>query len=66
MRWHSRRSGFGFQADLVLRLLDEGASYVEVPIVGLERQAGASSALKLRNWLSVGRTLLSILRRRLR
>jgi len=61
MRWHSRSSGFGFQAELLVRLLDEGASYIETPVVGLERQGGASTALKLRNWLSVGRTLLGIL-----
>ncbi|HEV3258116.1 MAG TPA: glycosyltransferase family 2 protein, partial [Gemmataceae bacterium] len=54
MRWHSRTSGFGFQAELVISLLDKGASYLQVPIVGRERQAGSSSALKLRNWLSVG------------
>jgi glycosyltransferase involved in cell wall biosynthesis len=66
MRWHSRTSGFGFQAELLVRLLDEGATYVEVPIVGMERQGGSSNALKLRNWLSVGRTLLAITFRRRR
>jgi glycosyltransferase involved in cell wall biosynthesis len=66
MRWHSRRSGFGFQAELVVRLLDKGATYVEVPVVARERQAGSASALKLRNWLSVGRTLLEIAFRRRR
>jgi len=60
MRWHSRRSGFGFQAELVVRLLDKGATYLEVPVVAQDRQAGSSSALKFRNWLSVGRTLLGI------
>jgi glycosyltransferase involved in cell wall biosynthesis len=60
MRWHSRSTGFGFQAELLVRLLDEGATYVQVPVVGRERQGGSSSALKLRNWLSVARTLLAI------
>jgi len=60
MRWHSRSSGFGFQAELLVRLFDEGAAYIEVPIVGQERQAGSASALKVRNWLSVGGTLLAI------
>jgi glycosyltransferase involved in cell wall biosynthesis len=60
MRWHSRSSGFGFQAELQVRLLDEGATWVQVPIVARDRQAGSSSALKLRNWLSVGRTLLGV------
>jgi glycosyltransferase involved in cell wall biosynthesis len=66
MRWHSRSSGFGFQADLVTRLLMQGATYVEVPIIGKERAGGTSTALKIRNWLSVGRTLFSILLQRLR
>jgi glycosyltransferase involved in cell wall biosynthesis len=64
MRWHSRTSGFGFQAELVVRLLDEGAAYLEVPVVGREREGGKSSAMKLRNWISVGRTLLAITFRR--
>jgi glycosyltransferase involved in cell wall biosynthesis len=64
MRWHSRTSGFGFQAELLVRLLDEGASFVEVPIVCRERQGGKSSAMKVRNWISVGRTLFGILLRR--
>jgi glycosyltransferase involved in cell wall biosynthesis len=60
MRWHSRSSGFGFQADLVTRLLMQGATYVEMPIVGKERAGGTSTALKIKNWFSVGRTLFSI------
>ena len=34
MRWAPYNYGFGFQADLITRLLDEGASYVEVPVSG--------------------------------
>jgi glycosyltransferase involved in cell wall biosynthesis len=60
MRWHSRTSGFGFQAELLIALLDKGATYVQVPIVGRDRQSGSSSALGLRNWLAVSRTLLGI------
>ncbi len=66
MRWHSRTSGFGFQAELVITLLDAGASYVQVPIVGRDRQTGTSSALKLRNWIAISRTLLAIAFRRRR
>lgn len=64
MRWHSRTSGFGFQAELLVRLLDEGATYVQVPITGMERQGGSSNALKLRNWVSVFQTLVAIAFRR--
>jgi glycosyltransferase involved in cell wall biosynthesis len=60
MRWHSRTSGFGFQAELVICLLDQGASYCQVPIIARDRQSGTSTAMKLRNWLAVSRTLLSI------
>jgi hypothetical protein len=60
MRWHARTSGFGFQAELVTTLLNEGATYVQVPIVGMERQGGSSSALKLKNWLSIFNTLRRI------
>jgi glycosyltransferase involved in cell wall biosynthesis len=61
MRWHSRTAGFGFQAELLIALLDKAATYVQVPIVGRDRQSGSSSALGLRNWLAVSRTLLGIL-----
>jgi glycosyltransferase involved in cell wall biosynthesis len=60
MRWHSRTTGFGFQAELVTQLLSEGAAYIEVPTTALERENGSSSAMRLRNWISVGCTLLNI------
>jgi glycosyltransferase involved in cell wall biosynthesis len=63
IRWRSHRSGFGFQAELLVRLLDEGATVVQVPVVGMERQRGRSTALRFRNWLSVGRTLVTLLLR---
>lgn len=66
MRWHSYGRGFGFQADMLCRMLDLGASYIEVPIVGHERrQASCSSALTLRNILSVSHTFLEIFIRRM-
>ncbi len=67
MRWAPYNYGFGFQADLITRLLDEGASYVEVPVAGfhLTKERGAS-ALTLRNLISTGHTLFEILLRRIR
>jgi len=65
MRWHSNAHGFGFQADLVTRLLDQGVSYLEIPVGGHERVAGKSAALSLRNLCSVAHSLLTILMRRL-
>ena len=66
MRWHPYSYGFGFQADLVTRLLDEDATYVEVPIVAIRREKGGpASYLKPRNFVSTAHSLYEILRRRL-
>jgi hypothetical protein len=65
MRWHSNSHGFGFQADLITRLLDLKASYIEIPVYPNERAAGATKAFKFRNICSVGHTLLEIWVRRL-
>jgi dolichol-phosphate mannosyltransferase len=64
MRWHSNAHGFGFQADLVTRLLDLGANYIEIPIVPHERTAGSTKAFTLANLCSVIHTLLDIAIRR--
>jgi glycosyltransferase involved in cell wall biosynthesis len=66
MRWHPSSYGFGFQADIVTRLLDEGASYLQVRSTSVENKGSASSALTLRNLLSVTHTLLEITIRRVR
>lgn len=64
MRWHTNYRGFGFQADMITRLLDEGFSYIEVPVVAQERVKGKSKALTFRNFFSVAHTILDILIRR--
>ena len=64
LRWHSNAHGFGFQADLITRLLDMDATYIEIPVVAKERAGGASKALTMRNVCSVGHSLLEILIRR--
>lgn len=66
VRWHPSSYGFGFQADMITRLLDEGASYIQVPSSSIDRKGSASAALKMRNILSVGHTLLEITFRRVR
>ena len=60
MRWHGNYHGFGFQADLITRLLDEGATYVEVPVIARERVAGKSKAMTLTNFLSVAHFFLDL------
>jgi glycosyltransferase involved in cell wall biosynthesis len=64
MRWHTNSRGFSFQADLITRLLDEGFSYVEVPVVAQEREKGQSKAVTTKNFLSVAHTMLELFFRR--
>jgi glycosyltransferase involved in cell wall biosynthesis len=67
MRWGPYSFGFGFQAELITRLLDEGATYCEIPVkVHHREKKGKNSALNLKNFLSVGHTLLEIFLRRVR
>ena len=63
-RWHSNSHGFGFQADLLTRLLSKNLSFLEVAVYGQERQTGESKALTLRNLASVAHSLQNILIRR--
>jgi glycosyltransferase involved in cell wall biosynthesis len=64
MRWHPNTRGFGFQADIVCMLLDQGFSYLEVPVKTVERKGAGSEALTFSNMLSVAHTLLDIIVRR--
>ena len=67
MRWGPYSFGFGFQAELITRLLDEGASFCEVCVVAMhEEKSGGQSALNLKNLLSVSHTLFEIMVRRAR
>lgn len=65
LRWHPNTHGFGFQADLLTLLLDQGFSYKEIPITMIEQRTGKSNAITFKNLLSVGHTLLEILLRRI-
>jgi glycosyltransferase involved in cell wall biosynthesis len=55
MRWHDNGTGFDFQASLVVRLLQMGKTYLEIPVVGGERKFGQSKALTLKNFISSAR-----------
>ena len=58
MRWAPYNYGFGFQADLITRLLDEGATYLEVPVnVSHLTKSEGRSPLNFRNFVSTGHTL---------
>ena len=66
MRWHPNTRGFGFQADIMCMLLDQGFSYKEIPVRTVERKGAANSrALTFRNQLSVAHTLIDLLFRRI-
>jgi glycosyltransferase involved in cell wall biosynthesis len=64
MRFHVEATGSGYQAEFLLRLLQEGRSYIEVPLVAEDR--AGSGSLNLRNFVSVGYSIFKILLRRLR
>jgi glycosyltransferase involved in cell wall biosynthesis len=66
LRYQAGNTGFGFQADLITRLLNDGFSYVEVPVLARERAKGQSKALTRKNFLAVTSTLFAMFRRRLR
>jgi glycosyltransferase involved in cell wall biosynthesis len=66
MRWHSNTRGFGFQADIICLLVDQGFSFKEVPVKMIERRvSGSSNALTFKNMLSVAHTLVDLVFRRL-
>jgi hypothetical protein len=66
MRWHPDTMGFAYQAELLTRLLGQGATFVTVPYANTERESGVSKALSFKNCLSVGHSILQILLRRMR
>jgi glycosyltransferase involved in cell wall biosynthesis len=64
MRYHVECSGFGYQAELLTRLIYEGASFLEIPLIAYDR--AGSTAISLKNLLSVAHSLVTIALRRLR
>jgi glycosyltransferase involved in cell wall biosynthesis len=67
LRMHTQGRGFGFQAEILTRMLDSGMSYKQIFSMSNERTEGKSKAITLYNWLStcyaVVRIFLSRLRR---
>jgi hypothetical protein len=64
MRFHVECSGFGYQAELLTRLISEGATYKEIPLVAYDREG--STAITVKNLLSVSHSLMTIALRRMR
>lgn len=65
MRWNPNAHGFGFQADLITRLLDQKATFIELPVIGVEQKNRRSKAITIKNIGSITHSLLNILIRRI-
>lgn len=68
-RWHVLRysvegTGFGFQAEIITRLLNEGMSYKQLYLKAT--YGGVTTAFTVRNFVSVSYSLFKIAMRRLR
>jgi glycosyltransferase involved in cell wall biosynthesis len=50
-------SGYGFQAEVLVKSLRQSPTFVEVPMDLMEREHGTSKAFRLKNALDVARTL---------
>jgi glycosyltransferase involved in cell wall biosynthesis len=64
MRLNTNFRGFDYQADLILRQLEQGRTYVQIPVVAGERAAGKSKAISLKNICSVLHFFVNIAIRR--
>ena len=53
-------SGYGFQAEVLVKSLRLTTSFVEVPMDLMERRAGESKAFRVRNAVDVARTLMRL------
>ena len=66
LRWHSYAYGFGFQADMITLLLQQGASYIQVPVrVRHTNKGRGASPFHIRNIVSTAHTLFELFRRRI-
>jgi glycosyltransferase involved in cell wall biosynthesis len=65
MRWHPTTRGFGFPADIICMLIEQGYSYKEIPVAVTERKPLASTAVTWANFLSLTHTATNIIIRRL-
>ncbi len=57
-------SGFSYSAELLMELIRRGRSYVEVRVVFNDRVSGKSHALKVKNFVAVGKFFARLLARR--
>jgi len=64
LRYHVEATGFGYRAEFLTRLIYEGKTYREIPLIGYDRKG--STSINVKNLLSVGHSLMTIALRRLR
>ena len=55
-------TGFGFQAEVLVKALRRTKTYVEVPMDLIEREHGASKAFRLKNVVNVMKTIVLLVR----
>lgn len=63
--WFCETAGFGYQAELLCRLLDENITYMEVEVPNNDRVTGVTKAFRFSNILAVSNSLFHIWLRRL-
>ena len=66
MRWHADTDGFGYQVEILTRLLMEGVSWMEVEVPNIDRGHGVTKAFSWKNFLAVGHSLIQVFLRRVR
>lgn len=66
MRWHADTDCFAYQAEIITRLIQEGATYLQVKVENRDRLHGNSKAINFKNFLGVTHSLVQIGLRRLR
>lgn len=66
MRWHSYSYGYSYQVELIIRLLEEGATYCEVPTTCPKKENLKTKAFSVYNICSVLHSLLQIFLQTLR
>lgn len=60
-QFSGKPTGFGFQAEILVNLLKNGASYVEVSIVNESRKSGVTAAFEPSNFTSLTGSILRML-----
>ncbi len=66
VRWHPGTKGFAYEAELITRLLAQGATYAQLEVHSAEREHGVSKAFRFENFISVGGSLMRIALRRIK